>query len=223
MIPPADASPAGDESSALSASGIGDLLADRRFVVDSVVPPLLFVAVNALAGLAWAAGSALGYALTVLVWRALRRDRVLYAVTGLGGAVVGVGLALLSGRAATYFVPGIIANAAVAVGCVVSVLARRPLIAYSSRLLYRWPWAWYLDDRVRPAYSEITWLWAVFYVAKAGVQAWLVARDATALLAIVRIATGLPALAALLVVTYGYVKWRLAALGAPPVERFTPS
>lgn len=202
------------------AAGVGDLLADRQFLVDSVVPPLLFVGVNAVAGLRWAAGLSLGFAMLVLVWRVWSGQRTLFAATGLAGAAVSVGLALLSGRAATYFVPGIIGNAVFGVACAVSILVRRPMIAYSSRLIYRWPWAWYLHDRVRPAYSEITWVWAAFYLAKAGVQAWLVDRDATALLAVVRIATGLPAFAVLLAVTYAYVNWRLARLDAPPIGEF---
>lgn len=222
MGTPGEASTPDDgPSSSLVASGVGDLITDRQFLIDSVAPPLLFVGVNALAGLRWAAGLSLGFALVVLAWRVWSGHRVLFAATGLGGAVVSVGVALASGRASAYFVPGIIGNAVFGLVCVASILARRPVIAYSSRLIYRWPWAWYLHDRVRPAYSEITWVWAAAYLAKAALQVWLVDRDATGLLAVVRIATGLPAFAVLLVATYAYVNWRLTSLDAPAVEAFS--
>jgi hypothetical protein len=156
MSSPGGRTPGDDGSPSPAAGGFGDLLADRQFLVDSVAPPLLFVAANAAAGLRLAAALSLVFALVVLAWRARAGQRVLFAAAGLVGAVVSVGLALVSGRASTYFVPGIIGNAVFGIGCVASILVRRPMIAYSSRALYRWPWAWYLDDRVRPAYSEIT-------------------------------------------------------------------
>ncbi len=209
-----------DGSSPLEAAGVGDLLADRRLLVDSVAPPLLFVGADALAGLQWAAALSLGFAVITLGWRVATGQRTVYAAAGVAGAGISVALAVLSGRAAVYFVPGIVGNAVFGVACVASILVRRPMIAYSSRMIYRWPWAWYLHDRVRPAYSEITWLWAVTYLAKAGLQSWLVERDAAGVLAFVRIATGLPALAVLLVATYAYVNWRLTTLGAPEVAQF---
>lgn len=199
---------------------VGDLLADRSFLVDSVVPPVLFVGVNALAGLTWAVVVALGFAIAVLAWRLRAGQRLLFAVTGLAGIAVSVSLALLSGRASAYFVPGIVGNAVFGVACVISVVVRRPLIAVSSWALYRWPWAWYRHDRVRPAYSDVTWVWAAAYLLRAGVQWWLVDREATGALAVVRIATGLPLLAVLLMATYAYVNWRLARLGAPPITQF---
>ncbi|MGH3924523.1 MAG: hypothetical protein ACRDTT_16960, partial [Pseudonocardiaceae bacterium] len=82
------------------------------------------------------------------------------------------------------------------VACVVSILVRRPLIALTSAAIYRWPPGWYLQDRVRPAYSEITWAWAALHLGKAAVQAVLV------------------------VAAYAYVSWRLNRLGAPTVEEW---
>jgi hypothetical protein len=196
-----------------------DLLADRR-IIDTVLPPLVFVGVEALAGLRWAAGASIGLAIVLVAGRLLRRQRLLYAVSGLGGALLGVGFALWSGGAEAYFVPGIVGSAALGVACVGSILVRRPLIALTSAAIYRWPLPWYWHPRVRPAYSEITWVWAALYLAKAAIQAVLVEQRAVGVLAVVRIATGWPAFALLLVCTYAYVRWRLDRLGAPEVDEF---
>lgn len=197
-----------------------DLLADRRVLLDTVAPPLVFVALNAGAGLVPAAAGALGLAAALAVLRLVRRERLLYALSGLGGVGVSVAVALLTRDAAGFFVPGIVTNALLAVACVVSILVRRPFIALTSGAIYRWPPAWYRHPRVRPAYSEITWLWAALYAARAGVAVVLIRAGELGWLAVARIVTGWPAFAALLLATYAYVNWRLARLGAPDVEAF---
>lgn len=197
-----------------------DLIADPRLLVDAVLPPVVFVVANAIGGLRTGAVAALGLSAVVLVIRLLRREGVLHALSGLGGVVVGVVVALWSGDAAGFFLPGILTNAAMAVVSVVSILARRPLIAWTSAAIYRWPIEWYWHPRVRPAYSEITWAWAALYAAKAVVQYLLAEAGQLGWLAVARIATGWPAFAVLLVVTYAYVGRRLAALGGPSVDEY---
>ncbi|CAN5534260.1 hypothetical protein BH23ACT7_BH23ACT7_09100 [soil metagenome] len=204
-----------------------DLLANRKVIVDTVLPPLVFVGVNGYAGLRAAAVAALGLAALLVVVRLARRERLVYALSGLGGVSVGVGVALWAGEAEGFFLPGIVTNLAMGLASVVSILVRRPLIALTGAAIYRWPLAWYWHPRVRPAYSEITWAWAVVYLGKAAVQYWLVVRQEIGWLAVARIATGWPVFAALLVATYAYVTWRLERLGGPSVEEFrglsTPS
>lgn len=203
-----------------SDSGARDLLADRRLLVDAVLPPIVFVVAEAVGGLRAGAIAALGLSAVVLVARLLRRERPLYAVSGMAGVALGVGIALWSGDAAGFFLPGILGNAAMAIVSVVSILARRPLIAWTSAAIYRWPIEWYWHPRVRPAYSEITWAWAALYAVKAVVQFLLADAGQLGWLAVARVATSWPAFAVLLVATYAYVNRRLAALGGPSVEEF---
>jgi hypothetical protein len=97
---------------------------------------------------------------------------------------------------------------------------KRPLIALTSAAVYRWPLAWYWQDNVRPAYSEITWAWAALYLTRAAAQGVLAARGAVGRLTVVHILTGWPAFAVLLVATYAYINRRLNRLGAPTVEQW---
>jgi hypothetical protein len=198
----------------------GDLLTDRKVLVDTVVPPVVFVTANVLWGLGVAAAVALGLAALTVAWRVARRQRLLYALSGLGGVVIGVLTALWSGSAEGYFGPGMLLNAGYAVAAVVSILVRRPLIAFTSAAIYRWPLAWYWHPRVRPAYSEVTWAWAALFAGRAWLRYVLIGRGEVEWLAVVSIVTGWPAFAALLVATYAYANWRLARLGGPDVETF---
>lgn len=199
---------------------VGDVLGNPKVLVDTVAPTVVFVTVAATVGLGAAATAALGLCAAVFAYRVARRDRLLYAASGLGGVAVGVAFALWAGQAEGFFVPGIVGNLVFAVVCAGSVLAKRPVIAYTSAALYRWPLGWYLHDRVRPAYSEITWVWALFYCAKGLVQIVLVQREALAALTAVRLVSGWPAFAALIAVTYAYVTWRLRRLGGPTVAEW---
>ncbi len=202
-----------------------DLLANRMVLVDTVAPPVVFVVANAVGGLPVAAVVAIGFSLVLVAGRLRRRQRLLYALSGLGGTLIAVGFALLAGEASAYFLPGIVSNAVLGLVAVLSILVRRPVIALTSAAIYRWPLAWYRHPRVRPAYSEITWAWAALYLGKAGVQWVLVQRQEVGWLTVARIVTGWPAFAALLLVTYAYLTWRLERLGGPSVDEYrqTPS
>lgn len=200
--------------------GVRDLLGSPRILVDTVAPTLLFTVVALRADVLTAAAAALSLCAVVLAWRLARRQGLVHALSGLGGVAVGVAVALLSGDAGGFFLPGIVGNVAFGAVCVVSVLARRPALAYTSAAIYRWPLGWYWHPRVRPAYSEITWLWATYYLGKGTWQYALVREGELALLATVRVVTGWPTLLVLLAVTYAYTRWRLARLGGPDVQAY---
>ncbi|HUW08627.1 MAG TPA: DUF3159 domain-containing protein [Anaerolineae bacterium] len=196
------------------------VLAGRSNLLDSIVPPLAFVVANNLSGFTVAAWSAVGVALAFLAYRLLRRQRLAYAAGGIGGVVLAIGLARLLGRAEGYFLPGILSGGLTVLACLVSVIARRPLVAWTSFVTRRWPLPWYWHPSVRPAYSEVTLIWAVFFALRLGVQ-WALFRGAAAgLLGIVQLLTGWPATIVLLVLSYLYGTWRLRRLRGPSVEEF---
>lgn len=189
-----------------------------KALVDTVAPTVLFTVLSLTSSVAVASAVALGWCVLALLFRLLRRHPLTYAAGGLGGVAVGVVFALRSGEAEGFFLPGIIGNLALGALCLVSILFRQPAVAYTSAALYRWPIGWYLHDRVRPAYAEITLLWAVYYLAKGLLQLSLSRAGELAALATVRLALGWPGLIALVAVTYAYVRWRLDRLGGPDVE-----
>ncbi len=203
----------------------GEILDEFRTVLggrtpDIVLPPLVFLLANALWGLSAAMGASLALAalLGLIRWRGGESPR--YALGGAAGVLAAIALVWLLGGAEGFFLPGILGTALTAALCLVSLLTRRPLTAWSSHLARRWLIGWYWHPEVRPAYTETTLLWTLYFSGKLLWQAALFRAADAATLAWVQTLTGWPALILLLVVTYLYGTWRLRRLGGPSVEEF---
>jgi hypothetical protein len=192
----------------------------RSNLIDSIVPPVIFLIVNALLGFEYAIWTSLAIALLITVFRLSKRQSLRYAFGGIGGVVLAIAIAQLLGRAEGYFLPGIVTGGLTVIGCLVSVIVGRPLVAWTSYIARRWPLDWYWHPQVRPAYSEVTLAWAVFFAIRLGLQWSLFQEQAAGLLGVIQIVTGWPATIALLVVSYLYGTWRLRHLKGPSVEEF---
>jgi hypothetical protein len=187
---------------------------------DTLLPPLVFLILNALLGFNAALGGSLAVALLIGVYRLIKRQPLGYALGGIGAIILAGLIAWLIGGAEGYFLPGIISGAATIILCLVSVIIKRPLVAWTSHLTRRWPLEWYWHPRVRPAYSEVTFAWAIFFALRTLLQFELFQRQATGMLGLVQLITGWPALLILLVLSYIYGIWRLQNLRGPSVEEF---
>jgi len=196
------------------------VFAGRSTLIDSIIPPVVFLIVNAVLGFEIATGSSLLVAVAITVIRLARRQSLRYALGGLGAAGLAILVSQLLGRAEGYFVPGIVTGGLTVVIAVVSALAGRPLVAWTSYVYRRWPLEWYWHPKVRPAYSEVTWLWVLFFALRLYLQFSLFQQEATGLLAAVNVLTGWPATIVLLAISYLYGTWRLRHLGGPSVEEF---
>ena len=187
---------------------------------DALLPPLIFIILNTIFGFEVALWGSLGIALLILVFRLLRRQPLRYALGGFGGVILAIILARLIGSAEGYFLPGIITGVLTTVLCLVSVAVRRPLVAWTSFLARRWPLNWYWHPQVRPAYSEVTLAWALFFALRTLLQFELFQDQAAGLLGLFQLISGWPALIILLVASYLYGIWRLGNLSGPSVEEF---
>ena len=206
-------------------SKLRELLDEFRSVLgsrllDVILPPTIFLLVNGLWGLAAAMAAALVLSLVLGVMRWQRGDPLRYALSGAGSVLLAIGLVWVLGRAESYFLPGLVSGALTVSLCLVSLLVRRPLTAWSSYLARRWPLDWYWHERVRPAYAETTLLWTFFFGVRLAWQIKLYLNSETNTLAWVQTLTGWPALVLLLVVTYIYGTWRLRNLSGPNLDEF---
>ncbi|NNC41504.1 MAG: DUF3159 domain-containing protein [Acidimicrobiia bacterium] len=192
----------------------------RSGVADGVVSPIVFVAVNAFLGVQVAAVVAVGVAFAIVGWRVARGKPLRFALSGLVGTGLAIFLALRSGEARDYFLPGLISGTATTALALASVLVGKPLTAYTSWVTRGWPLNWYWHPQVRPAYSITTWIWVLFFGVRTAVQSWLFAAEQTTALGIVRAVTGWPGLLGLLIVTYLVGRARLVSLEGPSVEEF---
>jgi len=192
----------------------------RSNLIDSIIPPVIFLIMNALLGFEYAMWSSLAIALLITVFRLSKGQPLRYALGGIGAVVLAILVAQLLGRAEGYFLPGMITGGLTVLGCLVSVIAGRPLVAWTSYVARRWPLDWYWHPKVRPAYNEVTLAWTVFFAIRLGLQWSLFQEQAAGLLGIIQVVTGWPATIALLVVSYLYGTWRLRHLKGPSVEEF---
>jgi len=189
-------------------------------LLDSFLPLVIFLLLNALTGLNYALWGALGIAGLFALFRIFRRESLVYALGGLGGVLLSTVLVQLSGSGTGFFLPGLISGAVTVVVCVVSVAVNRPVVALTSFVARRWPINWYWHPKVLPAYNEVTILWAVAFGARLFLEFWLYQRDASSALGTTRLILGWPYTIILLIVSYLYGLWRLSHLKGPSVEEF---
>lgn len=200
------------------------LLKRTDLIVDSALSPAVFVGVNLLAGLKAGALAALALAVAIMVFRLARRQDVTYAVGGVIGTGIAVAIALKTGTTSGFFWPKVLTNTAIFAGLLASVLAKRPAIGFLLETVLQFPAAWWRHDRVRPALSEWTLVWAASAALKAVTYLVLIVGGRDGALLGVSVAFGYPMTAALGFGGVVYVRARLKRLGAPPVDAFrTPA
>lgn len=189
-------------------------------LLDTVLPPVLFLLLNGLAGFTAAMIGALGLSVLIAFLRLRRGQSLVYALGGMGSVGLAIALALLLGRSEGFFLPGIVNGGLTVALALVSLLIRKPMVAWTSYLARRWPLDWYWHERVRPAYTEVTVVWLAFFAVRLFWQVTLFQNNNVDELAFVNALTGWPAIIALLVFSYLYGTLRLARLGGPSVEEF---
>ena len=134
---PGTTSPAGTPPPpAAPATGLPPALGGPRGLVDGGLPPLVFVAVNAVAGaqttrlaaLVAAVGAAAATGLGIVALRLIRKEPLRQALGGLAGLTVAVLFAAGSGEARGFFLPGILVDAAYGLVFAGSALLGYPLV-----------------------------------------------------------------------------------------------
>lgn len=171
---------------------LGRMVGGRRGVVDAATPGVALVMVDAVTALKWAIVAAVGVAAAIAVLRLLRREPLRQAGAGVLGLAAAAALAAYTGDAKTYFLPGILVNAAWAVATVTSIVIGRPLLGYAAALLDRGYAHWQTDSGLRRAAALATAIWAVVFTSRACVQGYLYVHDDVHWLAPVKLGMGLP-------------------------------
>ena len=165
-----------------------------RGLVDSGLPVIVFVAVNAAAGLRAAVWAAVGAGVLLFVLRLVRRQSVQQAVSGFLGVAVAAFIAARTGEAKGYFLLGIWASFGYAAVFAGSVLARWPLVGVI------WEYVdgsgpgtgWRRDRRLMRVYTWCTLVWVAVFLSRGLVQRYLYHEDLTGWLAVARLSMGYP-------------------------------
>src|SRR3954447_5329711 len=152
---------------------VAKMLGGRRGVIDATTPGIVLVIVDAFTSLTWAIGAALIAASVIAVLRLLRHEPLRQAGAGVLGLAGAAALAAYTGSAKTYFLPGILINAAWAVASIGSILIGRPLLGYAAAMLDRGYAHWKSDPGLRRAAALATGVWALVFTSRACVQGYL--------------------------------------------------
>lgn len=192
----------------------------RQKVLDALVPPIAFITFDGIYGQDMALAIGFSIAFFFVLFRVIRGQRILYAVSGLFGVALSVIFVVLLDSSKGYFFPQIARGGLTAGILLLSVLVNRPLVAYSSQLARGWPLEWYWHPKVLPAYREVTLLWVLFFGGRTFVQYAVYSQLSLQEFGILNIFLGLPSVLVLLLVSYVYGLKRLQHLKGPSVEEF---
>ncbi len=164
-----------------------------RGLVDSGLPVVVFVAVNAAAGLTAAIWAAVGAGVLLSILRLVRKETIQQALSGFFGVAVAAFIAARTGEAKGFFLLGIWASFVYGGVFLVSVLARWPLVGVI------WEYvdgagdkAWRRDRRLMRVYTWCTLVWVGVFLARGLVQRYLYEEDQTGWLAVARLGMGYP-------------------------------
>lgn len=188
--------------------------------IDTIIPPIIYVIGNNLFGLKIGVILALSVAFIFALIRLLKKENILYALGGVGGVALASGFALIADNAANYFLPKIIGSGALFLISALSVLIGKPLAAVLSHVSRGWSLDWFLRKDIKPAYREVTIVWAILFLARMLLQLFLYNRGNLTELGWASILLGFPATLTVLVLTLMYGGWRLRVLGGPSIEEF---
>ncbi|MDO4240741.1 DUF3159 domain-containing protein [Micrococcus sp.] len=187
-----------------------------RGIVEASLPTFVFLLASLVTGQVWPAGlAALAVAVAMGVVRLAQRQSPVQVLAGVVVVGLSVALALTTGRAADFYVWGLVTNAVYLVAMAVSVAVRWPLAGVLFGLVRGEGTEWRTSPARRRQYAAATWIVAGVFAARLAVQLPMYLADAATGLGIARVVMGLPLYALGLWLAWSVSSPRGSAPGAP--------
>jgi hypothetical protein len=182
-------------------------------VAESAAPAVVFVIAYSVAGAEPTTAAIIAAVIGAIfaVGRIIRRETVQFALAGIAGLAVAAFVVSRTGRPEDFFLPGLLLNAAYAVGYAISIVVRWPLIGLILETATGRGTDWRKDPAKMRAYSWASWIWVGLFSARLAVQLPLYLAGAVAALGIARVVMGVPLFALAI-----YLSWLL--IRTPPVS-----
>ncbi len=163
----------------------------------AALPPLVFVVVNAVAGLRPAIIAAIASGVVLTTYRLVRKQSIQQALSGLFGVLIAALIAARTGQARGYFLLGIWQSFLYAIPFAISMVLRRPLVGVLWEFFDPTPGTavatpWHRRRGLFGAYMVATLIATAVFLARGVVQATLYGANSTGWLAFARIAMGYP-------------------------------
>jgi hypothetical protein len=181
---------------------VASQLGGWRGMVEAAIPIAFFLVVNIVWALEPALAVSVGVAVAIAAMRLVQRRPIRYAINGLFGIGLGAVLALRSGEARAFYLPGIWISYGYAAAMVLSVALRHPLIGWLWSVMFAGGRAdWRRDQVLVRTMTWLTLLWAVVWVTKVTAQLVLYQANLEHALGVARIVLGAPVFALMLALT----------------------
>jgi hypothetical protein len=188
--------------------------------LDVILARIVTILLNTFVSLNAALWGALIFSVLMAIIRLSKKQSVISAFAGTGSVVLAIAVVWFLGRAEGFYLPDLISGCLTVLLALMSWVFGKPIVAWTSCIARRWPLAWYWHPQVRPAYSEVTFVWTILFGLRLFWQATLFQQQDANQLGWFNTLTGWPATIVLLGVSYLYGSWRLAQLHGPSVEEF---
>ncbi|WP_322767497.1 DUF3159 domain-containing protein [Frankia sp. Cr1] len=180
-----------------------------RGMIDSAIPTVAFVAVNAEAGLTAGIAFAVATATVLVALRVVRREPARQAFSGLFAVAFAAFVASRTHSAQGFFLPSIIKNAVFASVGLLSLVVRRPLAGFVMAAMDARYVDWRHHRDLRRAAVRATLVWIIVFALRFVIQGALYLAGETGWLAAANIALGLPLFGVAILATFAIVR-RLA-------------
>jgi hypothetical protein len=197
---------------------LADAIGGPRGLIDSGLPAIVFVIVNATSGLTSAIYAALGFGVLLVAVRLLRREPIRQAISGFFALGIAALFASRTHSAKGFFLPGILYQGVLAVTALVSIVIRRPYIGYVMAALDVRYVRWRREPALLRAMTWATVIWGLVFLLRAVVQGVLYWANHPGWLAVVKIAMGWPLFAGALALSYLLARRAAANLLAAEAE-----
>jgi hypothetical protein len=190
-----------------------------RGMIEAAVPTMGFTATYVTTKeLKLALWIGVGAAVLLLAVRLVQRSTSQFVLNSLVGIGIAAVFALRSGKAEDAFLPGIIYNSGYAVGMIISIVVRWPLVGFIIGSVTGDPTAWRRNPAIVRLCSRLTWLLLLPCLLRVVVQYPLYLAGQVGWLGVTKIALGWP----LQVAALGAMVWVLAR-GRTPLDPADPA
>ncbi|GAA5080395.1 DUF3159 domain-containing protein [Thermocatellispora tengchongensis] len=194
-------------------------LGGKRGIVEAAVPTIVFT-------ISWISSEnlrlslilSIGTAVVLLAVRLVQRSSPQFVINSLIGIGIGAFFASRTGEARDVFLPGILYNAAYAVGMLLSIVTRWPLIGFLIGSITGDPTGWRKDPGVVRLCTRLTWLLMLPCLLRVIVQLPLYWFGLVAALGVSKVVLGWP----LQVAALAAMVWVLAR-GRTPIQPASPA
>ncbi|MTA25071.1 MAG: DUF3159 domain-containing protein, partial [Actinobacteria bacterium] len=146
-------------------------LGGKKGIIDSTIPSLIFLLTyNVTHNLRICLYLSIVIAALLLIWRLIKRDTLVHAITGFIGIAFCGWFAWKTGEAKDYYAPSLWKNSGFASLYLISNLVKWPIIGVMLGPILGENMNWRKDAKRLAAYQKATWIWFALFAIRLGIQ-----------------------------------------------------